>query len=156
MLGAELGNDAKPTGNARVLRLRIPPQPRFGKIVRDDVAAHAAGFGISATQLEDFLFAVGEAIANAIEHSGTASAIEFRCRVDAEKIVATVVDAGRGFRPSATTTTLPIGLTERGRGIPIMRACSDIFALRSVPGRGTAIVIGRYIRLRHEETSAAS
>lgn len=140
----------------RVLRLRIPPNPRFGKTVRDDVIAYAGRFDVPVDAIEDFLFAVGEAIANAMEHAGTGEVIDVRCRVDTEKIVATVIDSGRGFAPKPDSARLPEGLAERGRGIPIMRRCSDIFAMRSVPGRGTAIVIGNYLRSRPEETSAAS
>jgi anti-sigma regulatory factor (Ser/Thr protein kinase) len=154
MLGTDFEEDAT-SGDASVLQLRIPPNPRFGKIVRDDVIAHALRFGIQPAALEDFLFAVGEGLANAVEHSGSTDAIDVRCRIDAEKIVVTIVDSGRGFALSADDTLLPEGLAERGRGIPIMRSCSDIFAVHSTPGRGTAIVIGRYIRSCPEETSVA-
>jgi len=141
--------------DAGVLRLRIPPNPRFGKTVRDDVIAYAGRFDVLPTALEDFLFAVGEALANAMEHSGSGDVIDVRCRVDDEKIVATIIDSGRGFLPRADSSRLPEGLAERGRGIPIMRRCSDIFAMRSVPGRGTAIVIGSYLRPTLKETSVA-
>jgi hypothetical protein len=36
-----------------------------------------------------------------------------------------------------------------------MRRCTDIFAVHSVPGRGTAVVLGRYLRRKrnqHQET----
>jgi anti-sigma regulatory factor (Ser/Thr protein kinase) len=42
--------------------------------------------------------------------------------------------------------SLPGADAERGRGLPIMRRCSDIFAIRSEPGRGTAVVLGRYLQ----------
>lgn len=155
MLGTEFTEDAS-GGDAGVLRLRIPPNPRFGKAVRNDVLAHVARFGVQPAVLEDFLFAVGEGLANAVEHSGTGDVIDVRCKVDSEKIVVTIVDSGRGFARKPGDETLPEGFAERGRGIPIMRSCSDIFAVHSIPGRGTAIVIGRYIRPRPEETSVAS
>ena len=154
VIGPDFEEDAT-SGDASVLRLRIPPNPRFGKIVRDDVIAHAGRFGILPASLEDFLFAVGEGLANAVEHSGTTATIDVTCRIDDEKIVVTIIDSGRGFALTAGDTMLPEGLIERGRGIPIMRSCSDIFAVHSTPGRGTAIVIGRYIRPRPEETSVA-
>jgi anti-sigma regulatory factor (Ser/Thr protein kinase) len=154
MLGTDTPGDAT-AEDASVLRLRVPPNPRFGKVVRDDVIAHAGRFGISSFMIEDFLFAIGEGLANAVEHSGSGDVIDVRCRIDAEKIVVTIVDSGRGFSRTPGDETLPDGLTERGRGIPIMRRCSDIFAVHSVPGRGTAIVIGCYIRARLEETSVA-
>lgn len=155
MLGTDFEEDA--TGeDTGVLRLRVPPNPRFGKIVRDAVTAHAVRFDVSPASLEDFLFAIGEGLANAVEHSSTSDAIDIRCRIDHEKIVVTIVDSGCGFSSTPGDDVLPTGLVERGRGLPIMRRCSDIFAVHSVPGRGTAIVIGRYIRPRPEETSVAS
>ena len=155
MLGTDMPGDAT-AEDASVLRLRSPPNARFGKVVREDVVAHAGRFGISPSIIEDFLFAVGEGLANAVEHSGSGDVIDVRCRIDAEKIVVTIVDSGRGFSRTPGDETLPDGLTERGRGIPIMRRCSDIFAVHSVPGRGTAIVIGCYIRARLEETSVVA
>jgi hypothetical protein len=65
MLGMDTPGDAA-AEDASVLRLRVPPNPRFGKVVRDDVIAHAGRFGISPTVIEDFLFAVGEGLANAV------------------------------------------------------------------------------------------
>jgi len=155
MLGMDTPGDAA-AEDASVLRLRVPPNPRFGKVVRDDVIAHAGRFGIDPTVIEDFLFAVGEGLANAVEHSGSGDVIDVRCRIDPEKIVVTIVDSGRGFSREPGDESLPEGLAERGRGIPIMRRCSDIFAVHSVPGRGTAIVIGCYIRARLEETSVVA
>ncbi|MDQ2991877.1 MAG: ATP-binding protein [Candidatus Eremiobacteraeota bacterium] len=155
MLGTDFTEDAS-SEDASILRLRIPPNPRFGKVVRDAVIAHAERFGVVPGSLADFLFAIGEGLANAVEHSSTSDAIDVRCRVDHEKIVVTIVDSGCGFSATPGDDILPAGLVERGRGLPIMRRCSDIFAVHSVPGRGTAIVIGRYIRPRPEETSVAS
>jgi len=155
MLGMDTTGDAT-AGDGSVLQLRVPPNPRFGKVVREDVLAHAGRFGISPAAIEDFLFAVGEGVANAVEHSGSGDVIDVRCRIDPEKIVVTIVDTGRGFSRASADDKLPDGLAERGRGIPIMRRCSDIFAVHSVPGRGTAIVIGCYIRAGAEETSVAS
>jgi anti-sigma regulatory factor (Ser/Thr protein kinase) len=97
--------------------------------------------------LGHFLIALGEALANAIEHARAAKPIEIECRVGPERIVATVRDDGVGFKgdPSAIGE-LPEASAERGRGLPMMRRCSDIFAVQSVPGQGTAVVVGRYLR----------
>jgi len=131
------------------LRISIPPNARYGKSVRDEVMAFAHRHNIAICDLEDFIFALGEAIANAIEHSGSPDAIEIICRIEKDKIVATVTDSGRGFRTDPLPKTpLPDELAERGRGLPIMERCSDIFAVRSVPGKGTAVVLGRYLRMR--------
>ena len=135
--------------NSPSLRVCIPPNASYGKGVRDEVIAFAHRNKISICDLEDFIFALGEAIANAIEHSGSPEAIEIICRIEEDKIVATVTDSGRGFVSDLLPkTSLPDEFAERGRGLPIMERCSDIFAVRSVPGKGTAVVLGRYLRVR--------
>lgn len=104
-------------------------------------------FELSREDLEEFVFAVGEALANAIEHSCSTDVIEVRCQIEEDKIVATIVDSGAGFRAgSMPKADFPDTLCERGRGLPIMRRCTDIFAVHSVPGRGTAVVLGRYLQ----------
>jgi len=120
---------------------------RFGKNVRDEVVTFANQHHISRQDLDEFIFAIGEALANAIEHSGSNDVIEVRCQIEGDKILATVIDSGRGFQTEPVPDkALPDGLSERGRGLPIMQRCTDIFAVRSVPGKGTAVVLGRYLR----------
>jgi anti-sigma regulatory factor (Ser/Thr protein kinase) len=134
------------SARGRMLNIRIPPNARFGREVRREVLAFASQFDVSRQDLEEFIFAVGEAIANAIEHSQTNGSIEVRCQVEDDKIMATILDSGPGFRSDPVDTIdLPDVMTERGRGLPIMRRCTDIFALHSMPGRGTAVVLGRYL-----------
>lgn len=152
-------NSGEPGG--RSLRVRIPPNARFSRSVRHQVLSFAGDHEISDHELEEFIFAVGEALANAIEHSRTSDVIEVHCQIEDDKILATIVDSGAGFTSDPVDVSLPDALTERGRGLPIMRRCTDIFAVHSVPGRGTAVVLGRYLRRnsRHsadQETSATS
>ncbi|MBV9271588.1 MAG: ATP-binding protein [Candidatus Eremiobacteraeota bacterium] len=146
---------------AQALKVRIPPNARFGKSVRDEVVSFANRFQINRSELDEFVFAIGEALANAIEHSRSSDVIEVRCQVEGDKIVATVIDSGAGFpTDSLAQIKLPNEFSERGRGLPIMRRCTDIFAVHSVPGKGTAVVLGRYLRRkddrRDEENPIAS
>ncbi|MEO6912986.1 MAG: ATP-binding protein [Candidatus Baltobacteraceae bacterium] len=133
-------------GGGPSLKVRIPPNARFGRNVREEVIGYANQFRIGRVELDEFIFAIGEALANAIEHSGSSDVIEVRCQIEGDKIIATVIDSGRGFltdpHPSAI---LPDDMAERGRGLPIMLRCTDIFAVHSIPGKGTAVVLGRYL-----------
>ncbi len=133
-------------GGTPSLKVRIPPNARFGQNVREEVTGYAKQFHIARVELEEFVFAVGEALANAIEHSGSSDVIEVRCQIEDDKIIATVIDSGCGFvTDSHPNIGLPDELAERGRGMPIMRRCTDIFAVHSIPGKGTAVVLGRYL-----------
>ncbi len=130
-----------------VLKVRIPPQPRFGKDVRQEVLEFANEFHIEREDLEQFIYAMGEAIANAIEHSASEEPIEIRCQVEGDKIIATVLDTGCGFETQVLDQqALPDEYSERGRGLPIMQSFTHIFAVRSAPGEGTTVVLGRYLR----------
>ena len=155
---SNFADQAGPRG--RSLRVRIPPSPRFSGSIRHQVLSFAGDHEISEAELEEFVFAVGEALANAIEHSRTSDVIEVHCRIEDDKILATIIDSGAGFTSDPVTSiSLPDPFTERGRGLPIMRRCSDIFAVHSVPGRGTAVVLGRYLRKKapgHQERTGTS
>lgn len=150
------------TREGKSLRVRIPPNARFSRGVRHQVLSFAGDQEISDQELQEFIFALGEALANAIEHSRSRDVIEIHCQIQDDKILATIVDSGAGFASEPVpNVTLPDAFTERGRGLPIMRRCSDIFAVHSVPGRGTAVVLGRYLSRKRraredQERSAAS
>lgn len=131
--------------------MQVPPDPRFGRYVRDQLLAFARGHGIASAELGDFVTAVSEALANAIEHSHTTDDIEITAFVmGRDQVIATVVDHGIGFAPrdAAVEPLLPDALAEHGRGLPIMRRFSDIFSIRSAPGQGTTVTLGRYLRRR--------
>jgi len=93
------------------------------------------------------LFAVGEALANAIEHGEPKNDIGVTVEIDAHLISARVVDDGRGFHETpAGFTPLPDAYAERGRGIPIMQRCVDLCDVESMPGCGTIVTLGRFRR----------
>jgi anti-sigma regulatory factor (Ser/Thr protein kinase) len=158
-----LGYQQAASPRGQTLEVRIPPNPRFGREVRRQVFSFADQFQVSRNDLDEFIFAVGEALANAIEHSHSSDVIEVRCSVEEDKILASIVDSGAGFSNDPVAGIhLPDAMSERGRGLPIMRRYSDIFAVHSVPGRGTAIVLGRYFGRKpdihdpNQETDIAS
>lgn len=131
------------------LRLRVPPDGRYGKYVRERLTSFAEAFPLGEDELRAFVTAIGEAVANAVEHSKSADVIEVAAWVvDDEKLIATVVDTGVGFAAPAAIVDpeLPPVTAERGRGLPIMKSCTDLFTVRSQPGQGTSVILGRYLR----------
>ena len=131
-----------------LLEFRVPPEPHLARHVREGVLAFAERHGVGDDDVAYFLTALGEALANAIEHAASGDPIHIEVRVGHDRIVASVQDNGVGFPTTLTVDTdLPTPYAERGRGLPIMRRCCDIFAVNSVPGKGTAVVLGRYFRL---------
>jgi anti-sigma regulatory factor (Ser/Thr protein kinase) len=127
------------------LVLRLPPKAEFCAVARKRILAFAHGRGIALGLSQAVVAAVGEALANAIEHAGTTQPIEIEVDADAERLVVTVRDAGVGFETSINAITLPDNGSERGRGLAIMRDSSDIFTVTALPGGGTEVTVGRYL-----------
>jgi anti-sigma regulatory factor (Ser/Thr protein kinase) len=125
------------------LHLRVPSDARFARVVRERVITFAKDRHLDEPGLRDFITAIGEALADAIEHASS-EAIEVNCWLDAEDhIIATVSDFGRGFAAVPNGPLLPPPSEERGRGLPIMRRYSDVFSLSSEPGKGTRVLLAR-------------
>lgn len=136
----------------RTLHLRIPPDPAFARTVRDAIVGFGRLHDIHENDLESLLFAVGEALANAIEHSASGEDIEIFAEVDDDQVTATVVDHGQGLTLIPQhPLPLPEAFAERGRGIPIIQRCTDFINVKSRPGAGTAITMGRW-RRKYENT----
>lgn len=94
--------------------------------IRVDSAAEAVGF--SKCQRGDVALAVGEAVANAVEH-GRAGSEESRftvsCVATPERLCVSVSDTGAGFDPHDLPGVEESFLHERGRGIHCIRAVMD-------------------------------
>jgi anti-sigma regulatory factor (Ser/Thr protein kinase) len=102
---------------------------------------------VAPLDLENLTFALGEALANAIEHAQTQNDIAVGFQIDDSAVIATVSDQGQGLQsPPPNTANMPRELTETGRGFAIMQRCTDFFDVRTSPGEGTVITMGRYRR----------
>ena len=60
----------RPAGLGAHLRLRVPPTRKWARYVREQIVAFASALGIVDVELGDFVTAIGEAMANAMVHSG--------------------------------------------------------------------------------------
>jgi anti-sigma regulatory factor (Ser/Thr protein kinase) len=129
------------------LQLRIPPLPRYVRSARGALQAFGTYHHVAPRDLENLTFALGEALANAIEHAQTQNDIAVGFQIDESAVVATVCDHGRGLPDTPPAAAeMPRDLTETGRGFAIMQRCTDFFDVRSTPGEGTVITMGRYRR----------
>jgi anti-sigma regulatory factor (Ser/Thr protein kinase) len=144
--------EADPAPGDATVSLMIPPEARYARLVREQVTAFAEACTIDDGDLHDLLIALGEALANAIEHARSSESIEVRCRLSGDALfVATVVDKGVGFSPPADgRRAIPQPEAERGRGLPLMERCTDWCSVRSEPGKGTAVELTRRVRVGRE------
>ncbi|MBV8152501.1 MAG: anti-sigma regulatory factor [Candidatus Eremiobacteraeota bacterium] len=141
--------------NGHVLRLQVPPQARYARVVREKVARFAAERALDDYDTEDFVTALSEAFANAVQYCGSADPIEVEVRLhDDDMLVATVADHGPGFPAERLPGDLPSLGAVHGRGIPIMRRYSDLFSVQSDPKSGTRVMLARYLKRRPPPTAA--
>ena len=99
---------------------------------------------------------VSEAVTNCIVHGYGDKPGMVRLKVqifEGHKIRITVRDRGRGIDdiPRAMTPCFTTGNEDRaGMGFSIMQGFSDRIRVRSLPGRGTTVVMDKYIGGRDE------
>jgi serine/threonine-protein kinase RsbW len=123
--------------------LRLPARPSELKRARDCVAAAAADFGFARKAAYELVFAVNEAVTNAIKHGrphddGT---IGLTIDADGDALVCSVRDAGPFVAPGAPGEP---ATAESGRGFAFMAALTDEFELLVKP----AATIVRLRKLR--------
>jgi serine/threonine-protein kinase RsbW len=122
--------------------------PASTRVARERLGAFIGELGLGTDDRLDILTAVGEALANAIEHAGSARPIGIAARLEDDALVVEVVDRGQGFRGPglACRDTMPADvMAERGRGLAIMRR-SALCTIRSSPGNGTLVRLVRRLR----------
>jgi anti-sigma regulatory factor (Ser/Thr protein kinase) len=142
------GNKKRAQAPDAQLRLSVPPNPKFGIYIRKEVVAFAHRHGIDDNDVSDFVSAIGEAVANAIEHARTERPIEVSAWLLGDDcLYASVRDRGVGFTPDKRmlAKNLADASAERGRGLAIMRRLSDVLSVRSSPGHGTRVTLSCHV-----------
>jgi anti-sigma regulatory factor (Ser/Thr protein kinase) len=117
------------------LRIIFPSKPRYATKARRAVVMYLTSIGVGENDLVELEQAVGEAIANAVEHGfREGSYFEIRASVDDGNLRIEVEDDGPGFEPQQMSEPRDV----RGFGITVMR---------TLVGRVTFLKRGRLIRL---------
>jgi anti-sigma regulatory factor (Ser/Thr protein kinase) len=113
--------------------LRLPAQP--SELARARRYAHeaAAAFGLDEERCYEVVFAVNEAVTNAIRHGrpDEQGCIELSACSDGERLTLIVCDHGT-FVPPAAVEGGPS--CEGGRGFPLMAGLMDTVELHTLPG----------------------
>ncbi len=117
------------------MRVIFPSTPRNATKARRAVVTYLTSVGVGESDLADLEQAVGEAIANAVEHGfREGSYFEIRATVEDGTLRIEVEDDGPGFEPQNMSEPRSL----RGFGITVMR---------TLVGRVTFLKRGRLIRL---------
>ena len=127
--------------------LEFPSRSSNEAFARAAAASFAAQMDPTLNELEDIKTAVSEAVTNAIVHGypDSIGKVIVKVRVCPENILEiTVRDYGRGISDvdKARQPMFTTGGEERsGMGFTIMESFMDKLTVRSVPGKGTAVVM---------------
>lgn len=122
-----------------VFSISLPRQAHTVSVVRDVLGTLLTRMGLCQGCVDDFLLAVSEACANAIEYGGAASDYRVEAEVDARWCEVRVSHTGRAADPSAlaerftASPPLPRFEAESGRGILLMRCLMDEVGFEDEP-----------------------
>ena len=134
--------------------LEFPSRSSNEGSARAAVACFAAQMDPTLNELEDIKTAVSEAVTNAIVHAypDAIGKVAVRARICPGNVLElTVKDHGRGIADveKAREPLYTTGGEERsGMGFPIMESFMDKPTVRSVPGRGTTILMRKKLAPR--------
>lgn len=134
--------------------LEFPSRSSNEGFARAAVACFAAQMDPTLNELEDIKTAVSEAVTNAIVHAypDAIGKVAVRARICPGNVLElTVKDHGRGIADveKAREPLYTTGGEERsGMGFTIMESFMDKLTVRSVPGRGTTVVMRKRLAPR--------
>ena len=134
--------------------LEFPSRSSNEGFARAAVACFAAQMDPTLNELEDIKTAVSEAVTNAIVHAypDAIGKVAVRARVCPGNVLElTVKDHGRGIADveKAREPLFTTGGEERsGMGFTIMESFMDKLTVRSVPGRGTTVLLRKKLAPR--------
>ena len=136
------------------IKLEFPSKSCNEAFARTAAAAFAAQLDPTLEELGDIKTAVSEAVTNAIVHGypDTLGRIAMRLRIiKGNTLKISIRDWGRGIADvqQAMTPLYTTGGEERsGMGFTIMGSFMDKLRVRSSPGKGTTVVMQRFISPR--------
>ena len=142
------------TKAANEMTLEFPSRSSNEGFARSAVACFAAQMDPTLNELEDLKTALSEAVTNAIVHAypDSIGKVTVKARICAGNVLElTVKDHGRGIADvdQARLPMFTTGGEERsGMGFTIMESFMDQMTVRSVPGRGTTVLLKKKLAPR--------
>ena len=136
------------------ITVEFPSRSAHEGFARAVTACFAAQMDPTLNELEDVKTAVSEAVTNAIVHAypATVGKVVLKARICQGNVLEiTVKDYGKGI-PDVDRARQPMfttgGEERSGMGFTIMESFMDKLTVRSVPGKGTTVVMRRKIATR--------
>lgn len=134
-----------------VLEMTLPRNAESAPLVRHTLDASLRGLGVTPEIRADIALALGEACANVIQHATAGMEYEVKARMDGARCVVEVIDGGvvastarvngscRAGWDAPSARPAPPG-AEHGRGLQLMRACTEEVRIAGRVQRDGAVV----------------
>jgi anti-sigma regulatory factor (Ser/Thr protein kinase) len=137
----------KPSSPPEVLTFATTSTPQAATLIRHTVDRFLGTRYPRSEAACELLIALGEAVANAIEHGASNKDITVKVVSLPSYVEVTVEDQGPGFSPNVPVIkSLPSVDSERGRGFPIIASCTDSLEIETNLGVGTRLIFTRKLR----------
>ncbi|MBI2251561.1 MAG: ATP-binding protein [Armatimonadetes bacterium] len=127
--------------SAHNIELNIPCREEFAAIARLQAEAIARRLRYDEEEVQDIKIAVGEACDNAIEHGFSRKGIDVHYHLSLDYLTIEVRDYGSGFNPEGKGELPADLLSERGRGLFLMKELMNSAETKSKLGEGTLITL---------------
>lgn len=127
----------------RCYRYTLSPDHGGLRGVREFVAEVAARAGLDEDRIFDLKVAVSEACANAVQHADEERALDVCARLEPERLVFEITDAGDFRLPRRGSDGVR---TNRGIGLPLMVALTDEVRFHKLPTGGTMVSLALLLR----------
>jgi serine/threonine-protein kinase RsbW len=125
------------------VRIRLPREAGSVPAVRRFLRGALAAMRVDRESGADLEIALTEACSNVVAHATGADRFEVRLDVGTDRCLVDVLDNGAGFDTSFDNTrtdpATPGPVSERGRGLQLIRALSENVRMSSSPLRGSLI-----------------
>ena len=139
------------------ITLQFPSRSSNEGFARTAAACFAAQMDPTLNELEDIKTAVSEAVTNVIVHAypDSIGQVQMKIRVLPDHVLEIIVrDHGRGI-PDVEKAMEPMyttgGEERSGMGFTIMESFMDQLTVRSVPGKGTSVVMRKRLAPRMKQ-----
>jgi anti-sigma regulatory factor (Ser/Thr protein kinase) len=121
-----------------IIKETYPQRPDSLRKARKDIFRFAVLCGVEHDEANDIVIAVGEALSNIVEHSGSSNDFTLRCECDGEKFTVCVEDRGKGMMSAPTIPNQP-SWESRGLGSYLMNQLMDKVEVITKPGDGVVL-----------------
>jgi serine/threonine-protein kinase RsbW len=126
------------------LRWQLPRLPATVAMARHVLDSALKSIGVTAGCRSELVLALSEACSNAVEHARLGAGYCVSLVADPYRCTVEVTDSGIGLGDGhRVPETAPGSVAGRGRGIGIIRACTDWLELEPIEPHGLAVRFGK-------------